>query len=616
MTTALSGSELLGSLRRARLLRDDESVTDGHLLEAYIATRDEAAFEALVHRHSRMVLGVCRRVLGDPTDVEDAFQATFLVLVRKARSIVPRELVGNWLYGVAHRTATSAKIMKARQSAKERAGVKPASQGDDPGPDLWPILDQELSLLPDKYRAPIVLCDLEGKTQKEAARLLGCPEGTVSTRLRTARGMLAKALTRHGVSISGAVLATLLPRVGASASVPVAMASSTTKAATLLAAGKTAGGISERVLVLTEGVLKTMLVSKLRVALAVLLVAALVGSVGALVLDNPAGAAPPRAEEANKREIGESATGPGGWVAFRAAPVPKAKPDPGLIWVVNRTTRALTAYAPDGQKVKEVTLPDGNQFIDFTPDGRKMAFVWTGKIEQKGAESTLRLCAVNDTTADTDTGVPARSGDWLIWSARGDRVVRVRSDLAQKGYAHALYDLGTKKETQLDLSEGHQAFGIAPDGEWLLTVECLPGRATGGAYKVPLAGGKPTQLGDRKLSLMSARISPDGGTLVCFGKPEKPGPGEDDGDAVYVLDVKSGAVTRIARHKEQTWSKGYWSPDGNRIAYLWSAGADQNQSLHLEVCDKDGRNAKTLWALKGDSKDDVWSTDIVGWLPK
>src|SRR5262245_41442114 len=282
MATTPLGSALLSNLRSERLLRADEAVTDGHLLEAYIATRDEAAFESLLHRHGRMVLGVCRRVLGDTADAEDAFQATFLVLVRKARSIVPRELVGNWLYGVAHRTATSAKTMKARRSAKERAGVKPEAREASPVPDLWPVLDQELSALPDKYRAPIVLCDLEGRTQKEAARQLGCPEGTVSTRLRAARSLLAKALTRRGVSLSGAVMVALLARGGVAAGVPSAMASSTIRAATLLGAGQSAGAIPARVLALTDGVLKTMLVSKLRVALAALLVVALVGSAGVL----------------------------------------------------------------------------------------------------------------------------------------------------------------------------------------------------------------------------------------------------------------------------------------------------------------------------------------------
>src|SRR4051812_14924501 len=158
---------------RSAALRHD---SDGALVEAFVRRRDEAAFEALLRRHGPMVLGVCRRVLGNVQDAEDAFQATFLVLVRKGASIMPREMVGNWLHGVAFRTALEAKKMTARRRAKERdvADVpRPASSPTDVWKEILPLLDQELGRLADKYRVPIVLCDLEGKTHKEAARQLG-----------------------------------------------------------------------------------------------------------------------------------------------------------------------------------------------------------------------------------------------------------------------------------------------------------------------------------------------------------------------------------------------------------------------------------------------------------
>src|SRR5262249_31376838 len=158
-------------------------------LERFVARRDEAAFEALVRRHGPMVLGVCRRVLRNEADAEDAFQATFLVLVKKARSVVPRALVGSWLYGVAHNTARKAKAMNSKRRAKERlagAAPRPAAPAEACR-QLHARLDEELSRLPDKYRAPVVLCDLEGKSYKEAARLLGWPQGTLSGRLTRAR---------------------------------------------------------------------------------------------------------------------------------------------------------------------------------------------------------------------------------------------------------------------------------------------------------------------------------------------------------------------------------------------------------------------------------------------
>src|SRR5262249_36741181 len=158
------------------------------LLEVFVERREEAAFAALVRRHGPMVWGVCRRVLPSYHDAEDAFQATFLVLLRKAASIMPREMVGNWLYGVAHRTAVRAKVASDKQRMRERhmtAMPEPAVIE----PDRW--LDEELSRLPDKYRAVIVLCDLEDKTRKQVARQLDVPEGTVASRLTTARKMLA-----------------------------------------------------------------------------------------------------------------------------------------------------------------------------------------------------------------------------------------------------------------------------------------------------------------------------------------------------------------------------------------------------------------------------------------
>src|SRR5207248_1960127 len=197
---------------------------------------------------------------------EDAFQATFLVLVRKAASVVPRALVANWLYGVAHRTALKARATAARRKGRERQVAEmpePAVTEQDLWRDLQPLLDEELSRLPDKYRAVIVLCDLEGKTRKEAARQLACPEGTVAGRLARARVMLAKRLAQRGVTLSGGALAVVLSEKVASAGVPTSVVSSTIKAASLFAAGQTADVISAKVAALTEGVVKAMFVTKI-----------------------------------------------------------------------------------------------------------------------------------------------------------------------------------------------------------------------------------------------------------------------------------------------------------------------------------------------------------------
>jgi RNA polymerase sigma factor (sigma-70 family) len=295
-------SEAIQHFRRSVLLREGTGRTDGQLLDDYISRRDEAALAALVCRHGQMVWGVCRRVLRNYHDVEDAFQATFLVLVRRAASIASRELLANWLYGVAHQTALKARATALRRSARERQVAEmpePAAATAEIWHDLQPLLDEELSRLPDKYRAPLVLCDLEGITRKEAAVQLGCPEGTVAGRLARARTMLARRLTQRGVVLSGGVLAALLSQNAASAGVPASMVSSTIQAACCFGAAQAAAGvISIQVAALTEGVLKTMLLSKLKTVVAVLAVVTLLGGgTGLFTLRSLAGAKEEKAKD-------------------------------------------------------------------------------------------------------------------------------------------------------------------------------------------------------------------------------------------------------------------------------------------------------------------------------
>ena len=219
-------------IRRA-VLRDGEA-GDGELLGQFIERRDEAALAALVQRHGPMVWGVCRRLLSHH-DAEDAFQAAFLVLVRKASTVSPRTMVGNWLYGVSHQTALQARRSAARRRARE-ATVNRMPETEtvphDPWADAQPLLDEELCRLPENYRAVIVLCDLEGRTRKEVAHQLGCPEGTVAGRLARARSMLAKRLAQRGVTLSGGALAALLSHSAATASLPATVMSNTIEAAT------------------------------------------------------------------------------------------------------------------------------------------------------------------------------------------------------------------------------------------------------------------------------------------------------------------------------------------------------------------------------------------------
>jgi RNA polymerase sigma factor (sigma-70 family) len=264
------------------------NLTDGQLLERCTSGCDgavEAAFAALVERHGPMVLRVCQQVLGDSHDAQDAFQATFLVLVRRADSIRKYDSVASWLYGVAQRVAQRARADVARRRAHERrvAAVAAASVGDGNGHECWPELHEEIAGLPDKYRAAVVLCYLEGLTTEAAARRLGCPQGTVLSRLSRAREQLRRRLTRRGLAVPAELLAVGWAPNGASAAVPIALADATIRAALPYAAGQvSAGSVPASVAALAGTILRTTLMAKIKmtmVALSMLGVVA-IGAVG------------------------------------------------------------------------------------------------------------------------------------------------------------------------------------------------------------------------------------------------------------------------------------------------------------------------------------------------
>jgi RNA polymerase sigma factor (sigma-70 family) len=345
MTTQLS--KLIQCVRSTANLHGAGEMTDGQLLESFVDRREEAALEVLVRRHGPMVWGVCRRILHNHHDAEDAFQATFLVLVRKAGSIVPRGMVGNWLYGVAHQTALKARTTTAKRRARERQVTdmpEPLGKEPDLSHHLQSVLDHELSRLPDKYRVAIVLCDLEGKTRKEAARQLGCPEGTLAARLVRGRVKLAKRLSKPGTVLSGGTLAAVMPQTAASAGVPATLLSSTIKALALYATGQAkAGVVSANALALTQGVLKSMLLSKLRIAPLCLLVSLIVSLIvlgGELFTGHPAMAKQGNAETAQEDLPAER----GSFAAVKSSAV---------VWRGSAPNAAIKWIIADGTKVKK-----------------------------------------------------------------------------------------------------------------------------------------------------------------------------------------------------------------------------------------------------------------------
>ncbi len=295
------------------------AVEDRLLLERFVGGRDERAFEAIVGRHGPMVLGVCRRLLQDSHDAEDAFQATFLILVRKAHSLSRRGLLAQWLYGVAYRTALKARALKRMRTMRERAA---AAQRDHPEPrepgDVERVVDEEIGRLPGKYRLPVVLCYLEGKTLEQASRELDWPKGTVAGRMARAREMLRRRLTRRGLDPAPEVLALKLGDLLAPPRLPAPLADLTVRLGMRsLSAGLAAEGATASVMNIAREVQQAMLLQRLRTGLIVLLVFALAAGGGSLVLDlksssaeRPAAAAePPALERHPEQRSGNNESG-------------------------------------------------------------------------------------------------------------------------------------------------------------------------------------------------------------------------------------------------------------------------------------------------------------------
>jgi RNA polymerase sigma factor (sigma-70 family) len=286
----MTSPRLTGLLRYVHHLvipEDSGDPSDGQLLQKFVAQRDEGAFAELLQRHGPLVLAVCRQVLCDAHAAEDAFQATFLVLARKAASIRRKASLAAWLYRVALNVARTAMARDARRRTREREAGTMSQAHSISVPALadWqPLLHEEVSRLPEKYRVPIVLCYLQGKTHDAAARELDWPVGTVKGRLARARDLLRTRLTRRGLSLSAGLLATTLDSESATAAVPATLLNSTLQAAVRFAAGQTIGGAaSTQAIFLAKGALQIMAASKVTTVAVCLLIAGVVGTVGGVL---------------------------------------------------------------------------------------------------------------------------------------------------------------------------------------------------------------------------------------------------------------------------------------------------------------------------------------------
>jgi RNA polymerase sigma factor (sigma-70 family) len=641
-------AQVLGALSATRA-----DLSDADLLDRFVTRRDAEAFEALVDRHAALVLRACRSALRDRHAAEDAAQATFFALAHQAQSIRGACIAG-WLFRVARRIAARAARRRRRDpltaaaTADQLCGAEPVPEKD---PELERVLHEEIARLPERYRAPILLCYLEGLTFAEAGRQLGWPVGTVAGRASRAKSLLGTRLAHRG--IAPAVL------VVTATAVTTSFARVTATAAMAFADRGTAD-VPGRVLELATHEVRVMLATPFVRALRALGVIT-VGA--ALVLGLVWGADPPTAPPPRPAPV---------------APVPARAADTRLF-----VQRAQKLLAIDPGTGKEDELVHSEQLANFSaavsPDGTQLAFaeydippnprpggrvvglkVTLRRLDAKGPDvvvtgissdaqrlafdwapdsSRLRVhqqLALNPAReVPSDVLVDPRTGRgtplalpkqrefvgfvnliWPVfveyqsrgiegWFGDGRTVVlkgtgTLTNPQQDVSFTYHLYDVATGRQVPLEVPTGHWLRDWSRDGKLLLTADAAEGDSQGQLYLIP-RGGKARKLTNGIAPLgLAAKLSPDG-TRVAFVRSashDPAGPRFQFGTEVYVMAVEGGKPVRVAE-APGGWVELGWSPDGKQLAYGWSHRAARgNEGTEargfLGVCDADGTNQRTV----------------------
>ena len=591
---------------RAAIAPDDDPRTDAQLLAAYGEERDAAAFAVLVGRYGPLVWAVCRRVVGEPHGAEDAFQATFLVLARKAGAVRPRHSAGGWLHRTATHIALKARAMTARRGRHERAReALPESMAPEPpgppDPAALAALDEEVARLPEGLRAAVVLCELRGVSRRAAAAQLGVAEGTLSSRLAAARRRLADRLRRRGFGTAGGVSALLAAGGSAGAAPPRLLAAA-------VALGKESGRpVPAAVSVLAETEIRSMFLTRLMptgAGVGVLLVAA-----GLWLTSAPAAPFAP--------------------VSPGRSPAP---PREGVIVVTSfQHGVPIEIRTPDGKEVRRPAVGSAAAPINpgeppvcplhrprLSPNGRQVVAVKLGPIPQGNiGKWTPNHLWVFDLDAKDGPGEALMSDlrcPSAAWSPDGRTLYGSNVDPAKVNDAGEkdkpvpmvswAYDRAIRKQTDVKVPAGHAIMDISPDGKTALTVvtDSLD-LGSMRSYLVPLDTGKPRSLSEKEFN--GLRFSPDGKSVL----------GNRRGEAgavprsvpLVVVSVSDGKERAIPLVEGATFAYyACWSPDGKRVVYHWHeeipqppgipvpVGGAKWHASRVTVADADGRNAKTI----------------------
>jgi RNA polymerase sigma factor (sigma-70 family) len=584
----MATTQLRGILQHLqRLVRSEWSALgDDELLRRFLARRDEAAFEVLVLRHGAMVLNVCRRLLPCEQDAEDAFQATFLALIREAGRIRKHSSLGSWLYKTAYRLARRAKTRAMKQAGREVAGVDELAAPSAEGAawrEMRTVLDDEVRRLPGKYRLPFVLCYLEGKTTTEAAQQLGCPRGTVATRLAWARERLRGRFLRRGLTLSAGLLSAETASGTASASVPATLLHATLRSALSVTRENAAGLLASPAVGVSGGIAKCLFLGKAaRVTVLVLALSFLAVGVGAWSYWSRAAA------EADEKPEKQVATPMKPGEAKPAEADPDGDPLPpgafarlGTERLRHGGTVTSLAFSSNGKVLasagqdwmvrlwdpvtgKEIRRLDHNvQTMALSPDGAIVATSCLDPAPPRAWPSEIGAVRIWDAATGKALPWPAKHAGRvyaLSFSPDGKILATAESD----DNVH-LWDVATANEVQKLKGEQKAILCMAfsADGKWLLA---------GGKNNPPgnalclweVASGEARLIGtDSRVG--GVAFSPNGETFASTG-----------GDGLGLWKTETGENVRWFRGHRDFVQSFAFSSDGRMLA---SGGADRTMRL-------------------------------------